>query len=727
MDRNFNEKTFRCKRNENCPHTSAILSKQLNDFTNSYAFKYPECCDLKESDNCPYDLREKNINKLDQANKESLSNNLSKFYITPENILHKELNMEQSLKIYSDLFDDYRTLFRKEEERIIYTEAFRRLQYKTQVMINSASDDQRTRLLHSLEVQKISRKIAIALKANYELTDAIAIAHDIGHSPFGHAGERTIKHFLESEMAGSFSHALQSVKVVDYLCSHRALKPKGLKGLGVSDLVLEGILKHDSDSFSDNMASPAFRLQYECDRLYKPVGTNHSDYSDNQIYIGGIESQIVCWADKIAYMSHDWEEFVNVGLLEVLLSRINEIIIQINDFVVDSKNKKYEYLENIESDKLRSINKAFNELKEQFYSQNYSDRFDNKNDLFVKKLNDLIRVLQETVALQQKHPNSFLLFSNEQYKIMYSFFSVAYAWIVITKIKPKDIGGKIDIIFVIYEYLCETTAHRTVPALIKSLVDSCSDELSNCNNKNISYDQLIKNCNQSWKKSQETIIGDKDNSVLCSEDRKKLKSELKTSFAVCFEPECADAVNYIGNFIHEEFIDSTRVRFMTKKAEIIIKELLNFYYLNYHMLPLKHRKRIELETSLCVNIDGIKNLLCEYYNEMIEEAIAEYKYSGNPEKFENIKKIIIKKIKTLSKNDMDNSDFNVEKYDVFKQEVLKIINTDDIFAKDAIKLRIIADYISGMTDRMAEKKYNEICSSSTQWSKAFTERGTFNI
>lgn len=727
MKRFLIKNDMRNKNAEKCMHNAAVLCNQLNNFTNSYALKYPNCKDLLDCNTCPYNLRNKiNIDELNQIEKERFGGILEKFYITPENILHNELNIEQSAKIFLDLFDDNRTPFRKEEERVIYTEAFRRLQYKTQVMINSASDDQRTRLLHSLEVQKISRKIAVALKANYELTDAIAIAHDIGHSPFGHAGERTIRLFLEREMAGSFSHALQSVKVVDFLCSHRALKPMGLKGLGNSDLVLEGVLKHDSDSFSDNMAASAFRLQYECDRLYKPVGADPSAYNDNEIYIGGIESQIVCWGDKIAYMSHDWEEFVDVGLLEVMLSRINEIIIQMNDFVKDPNNAKYEYIQNIERDSLYDINNAFTILKDEFYSKKYSDKYENENDLFVKKLNNLINILNETIQSQKKHSSSFLLFSNEQYNNMYSFFSVAYAWIIITKVKPKDISGKIDIIFVIYKYLCETTAHRTVPALIKALVNSCSQQLDSFNEANKSSEDLINYCNDLWTKNKEKVLSKEYKSQLCSQNRKKLKTELKKSFAVTFNEEFSDAVNYIGKFIHEEFIESTRVRFMTKKAEMIIGKLLDFYYSNYHMLPLKYRKRIEIETSLCDNLKRIQFLLQQYYIERIEEAVLEGELSGSNEKFEDIKNIVINKINHLLQANLDSSAFNAENYHDLEKVVQDKI-TDEVFAKDAVKLRIIADYISGMTDRMAEKKYNEICSSSTQWSRAFTERGTFNI
>ena len=226
-----------------------------------------------------------------------------------------EISLKDKRHIAKEFFDDKRTLFQREEERIISTEAFRRLQYKTQVMVNSVSDDQRTRLLHSLEVEKISRKIAMALDANCQLAETIAIAHDIGHTPFGHAGEYAIRDYLEEHLAGSFSHAIQGVKVLDFLCSHRTLKPLGIRGLGISKHVLEGVLKHDTDSFSEDISNAAYKLQYDCSNLFVPA--NYENYGKSQeILLGGIETQIVCWADKIAYMSHDWEEFVSIGYLE---------------------------------------------------------------------------------------------------------------------------------------------------------------------------------------------------------------------------------------------------------------------------------------------------------------------------------------------------------------------------------------------------------------------------
>lgn len=579
----------------NCQFTSVELSEQLNVFVNSYSLKYPSCFSKNLCGICPYETSFNKMKVLSDNDKSKLIEFFNEFNITPQDIKNEEMQDEHKLKLLSEFLDENRTIFRREEERIIYTKEFRRLQYKTQVMVNSASDDQRTRLLHSLEVQKIGRKIAIALKANYELVEVIAIAHDIGHAPFGHAGEHAISNYLNNKMAGSFSHALQSVKVIDSLASQRTLKPMGLKGLGISDFVLEGVLKHDSDSFSDNLSSASYRLQYECSNLYKPLGlTNYTKYKDNKVYIGGIESQIVCMADKIAYMSHDWEEFVAVDLLEVMLSRVNAIIIQLDDFVEHKDSYKYDFIQNIERNDLISINKSFYDLKDFFYSEDYNSNFEN----FIDKLKKLIYILDNAVNQQEKYPSSYVLFSKEQYKLLRSFFKISWAWICVTKITPKKVGGKMDIVFVLYKYLSDTTSHRTVPNLISALVTNSNEKL-NCSSDPIdSKDILINYCNKIWEnKLNDSNIG-YDRKVLTRNEKKFVKSMLKDSFVISFGREYSEAVSFIRDFIYDEYINSTRIKFMTNRAEIIIEKLLDFYYENPQMLPLKQRNRIEFETCI---------------------------------------------------------------------------------------------------------------------------------
>lgn len=595
-----------------CHCYAAILANQINEFVNPYALQYPVFSCQDGCDICPYVLKKKAIEKLTTNEKAALLDLYHAYSITPKNIAGEDLTDEQRIGLICEFLDENRTLFHREEERIIYTEAFRRLQYKTQVMINSASDDQRTRLLHSLEVQKISRKIAVALKANYELAETIAIAHDIGHAPFGHAGEYAIRDYLEKKMAGSFSHALQSVKVIDYLCSHRTLKTYGGKGLGISDYVLEGVLKHDSDSFMGNIASSAYRLQYNCPELYKPVGISDDFYKDETVYIGSIESQIVCWADKIAYMSHDWEEFVAVGLLEIMLSRINSITIHLHGFISNQQNTCYNYIADTEKRNLIELNNALERLKKTFYIKSYLDTYDSENDSFVNALKKLINRIEYICKQQKCKPENYVFFSSEQYQILKSFFKAAWAWIEITKQKPKKIGGKMDIIFIIHKYLCDTTSHRTVPALIDALISGSKEKLMGTDFILSRRDQ-IKKCNQEWISKQKSISK--------SANHNNAKDRLRSSFAVSFSKKVSEPVKYINEFIYEQYIYSTRIKFMTSKANKIIEGLFDFYYKNPEMLPLKYRKIIELEYGLPKKNRDTKILLEDYYFTRIKMAI----------------------------------------------------------------------------------------------------------
>lgn len=230
------------------------------------------------------------------------------------------------LMLFAEFNGSKREHYSREYDRILVTKSFRHLQYKTQIMVNSASDDQRTRLLHSLEVQRIAKTLAIQLGANSNLAQTIAIGHDVGHSPFGHAGERALSNCLSKGYFGEFTHALQSVKVLNYLEEHPIVKRYGLNGLGLSVEVLSGILKHDTDTFCKNVSTAAFRLQYDCPRVlnYYP-GEDSEELNKHSLTMGTLEAQIVYWADKIAYIGHDWEEFVLSSHVEKLLHDMNEI------------------------------------------------------------------------------------------------------------------------------------------------------------------------------------------------------------------------------------------------------------------------------------------------------------------------------------------------------------------------------------------------------------------
>ena len=178
--------------------------------------------------------------------------------------------------------ETYRTRFRRDKDRILYSDAYRRLQNKTQVFANSVENSVRTRLTHTLEVQQLATSIADALCVNRDLAEAIAVGHDIGHTPFGHAVERELD--IKMIDKGGFSHAIQSLNCLK------------IKKISVHDQVLEGMLKHDTEVFVKARRAELSTNQYDCTRLQPGKA-------------GTVEAQIVFWADKIAYLSHDWEDF----------------------------------------------------------------------------------------------------------------------------------------------------------------------------------------------------------------------------------------------------------------------------------------------------------------------------------------------------------------------------------------------------------------------------------
>lgn len=199
---------------------------------------------------------------------------------------------------------DIRTVYQRDRDRILHSKAFRRLKHKTQVFLEPEGDHYRTRLTHTLEVAQNARTIARALRLNEDLTEAIALGHDLGHTPFGHAGERT----LNELSSRGFHHNEQSIRVVE------RLEKKG-KGLNLTREVRDGILNHQTKS------TPAT-----------------------------LEGQIVRLADKIAYVNHDIDDAIRANILKEedlprqytdvlghsVRSRINTMI---HDIILNSENK----------------------------------------------------------------------------------------------------------------------------------------------------------------------------------------------------------------------------------------------------------------------------------------------------------------------------------------------------------------------------------------------------
>lgn len=188
---------------------------------------------------------------------------------------------------YDEKEHPYRTCFQRDRDRIIHSAAFRRLEYKTQVFVNHEGDHYRTRLTHTLEVAQISRTIARALKLNEDLAEAIALAHDLGHTPFGHAGEDILNSLMQKHAGQHFNHNLQSLRVVDLI----ERRYPGFPGLNLSYEVREGIVKHETDYDISDAAN------------------FHPDEHPT------LEAQLVDLADEIAYNCHDVDDGLWSGVL----------------------------------------------------------------------------------------------------------------------------------------------------------------------------------------------------------------------------------------------------------------------------------------------------------------------------------------------------------------------------------------------------------------------------
>jgi dGTPase len=179
----------------------------------------------------------------------------------------------------------WRTQYQRDRDRVIHSRAFRRLEYKTQVFLNGSGDHLRTRLTHTIEVAAISRNLASALQLNTDLAETIALAHDLGHSPFGHKGETVLARLMKGH--GGFEHNLHSLRIVEELEE----KYPGFSGLNLSWEVREGLAKHQT--------------AYDHPDKRKGFAAKNSS----------LEAQIANLADEITYYSHDLDDGLDSGLL----------------------------------------------------------------------------------------------------------------------------------------------------------------------------------------------------------------------------------------------------------------------------------------------------------------------------------------------------------------------------------------------------------------------------
>jgi len=226
---------------------------------------------------------------------------------------------KNSFRKFPEKEDPFRTSFQRDRDRIIYSSSFRRLQYKTQVFLVHEADFYRTRLTHTLEVMQHARTLARALKANEDLVEAISLAHDLGHPPFGHAGEDALNDLMREW--GGFNHNLQGLRIVDEL-EHRY---PNFPGLNLTYHTREGIARHCT--------------AYDKSPLIE-------EFSDSPQ--PGVETQIVSIADELAFCAHDLDDGLRVGLIneEILEESGNTLwkeIIQRAKKETESQEKEFLY------------------------------------------------------------------------------------------------------------------------------------------------------------------------------------------------------------------------------------------------------------------------------------------------------------------------------------------------------------------------------------------------
>ena len=226
-------------------------------------------------------------------------------------------------RLFKEPNNKYRTPFQRDRDRIIHSASFRRLKHKTQVFVNTDGDHFRTRITHSIEVAQIARSIARYLGLNDDLAETVSLAHDLGHTPFGHAGEEALHECMEQY--GGFDHNLQTLRIVMFVEN----KYLSFPGLNLTTETLSGLLKHNG---------PINNLE----KLDNILGIRNFNKKINFDEYSSLESQIAAISDDIAYNNHDIQDGIKAGIFNL------KDLLEINFFknIYDKYPKKFKYKNN---------------------------------------------------------------------------------------------------------------------------------------------------------------------------------------------------------------------------------------------------------------------------------------------------------------------------------------------------------------------------------------------
>ena len=296
--------------------------------------------------------------------------------------------LRSSGRIYKEKASKFRSHYQRDRDRIIHSTAFRRLKHKTQVFVNTSSDHFRTRITHSMEVSQIARTLGKIFKLNDELCETLSLAHDLGHPPFGHAGEKELNNCMKN--FGGFDHNIQTLRIVTIL----EKKYYKFNGLNLTLETLDGLVKHNGPILNNK-------------KYQKILGKNIFKKKINFTKGPSLEAQLSSISDDIAYNSHDLEDGLNAGFLN--LKELKDIPI-ISDIVkihlrrLKKNNKELIYRQitrdlinkmvsdvvtttnrNIKNENIKSIKGVYKTKKKLVNFSNEMRLFDKKIKIFLNK------------------------------------------------------------------------------------------------------------------------------------------------------------------------------------------------------------------------------------------------------------------------------------------------------------------------------------------------------
>jgi len=343
-------------------------------------------------------------------------------------------------RLYSDTQNSYRTPFQRDRDRIVHCASFRRLKHKTQVFVNTEGDHYRTRITHSIEVAQIARTISRYLMLNDDLAETLSLAHDLGHTPFGHAGERALNECMFDY--GGFDHNLQTLRIVMFL-EHKYLK---FKGLNLTIDTLDGLLKHNG---------PIEDLS----KINKIIGVKNFRNKINFKKNSSLEAQISSISDDIAYNNHDIQDGIKAKLFgfnnlreinffneiykshKKKIKNINQDIL-IYQIIRDSINLMVKDLitntiKNIKKNKIKNINDVYNSKEPIVSFSNKIQKVDRETKNFLRKImynnkNVLKKnnkgkiIISKLFQYISKKPNKFInndLLKHDKYRAVADFIS----------------------------------------------------------------------------------------------------------------------------------------------------------------------------------------------------------------------------------------------------------------------------------------------------------------